>query len=79
MLRLMGLPKVARYPEATVTREDERLIIYFGGRFGGRDHEQTMSVPLRYVNVEDLEAAELILIAQLQQTDYRTGGALPNA
>src|ERR687894_321518 len=23
MLRLMGLPKVARYPEATVTREDE--------------------------------------------------------
>ena len=71
----MGLPKVARYPDATVTREDERLIICFGGR----DHEQTMSVPLRYVNVKDLEAAELILIAQLQQTDYRTGRALPNA
>jgi hypothetical protein len=50
MLRLMGLPKVARSPEATVTREDERLIIYFGGRFRCRDHEQTMSVPLKYVN-----------------------------
>ena len=79
MLRLMGLPKVARYPEATVTREDERLIIYFGGRFGGRDHEQTMSVPLKCVNAKDAETAELILLAQLQQTDYRTGGALPNA
>ena len=71
----MRLPKVACYPEATVTREDERLIIYFGGR----DHEQTMSVPLRYVNAKDLEAAELMLLAQLQQTDYRTGRALPNA
>ena len=45
MLRLMGLSKVARYPEATVTREDRHLIIYFGGR----DHEQTVSVPLKYV------------------------------
>ena len=73
MLRLMGLSKVARYPETTVTREDERLIIYFGGR----DHEQTMSVPLKYVNAKDLEAAELMLLAQLQQTGYRTGPALP--
>ena len=32
-----------------------------------------MSVPLKYVNAKDLEAAEMILIAQLQQTGYRTG------
>jgi hypothetical protein len=38
-----------------------------------------MSVPLKYANAKDLEAAELILIAQRQQTDYRTGRALPNA
>ena len=75
MLRLMGLSKVARYPEATVTREDRHLIIYFGGR----DHEQTVSVPLKYVNAKDLEAAELILLAQLQQIGYRTRRALPNA
>ena len=36
-----------------------------------------MSVPLRYVNAKDLEAAELMLLAQLQQTGYRTGPALP--
>ena len=75
MLRLMGLPKVARYPDATVTREDERLIICFGGR----DDEQTMSVPLKYLNAKDLEAAELILLAQLQQTGYRARRAPPNA
>jgi hypothetical protein len=38
-----------------------------------------MSVPLKSVNAKDLEAADLMLLAQLQQTDYRTGGALPNA
>ncbi len=79
MLRLMGLPKVARYPEATVTREDERLIIYFGGRFRCRDHEQTMSVPLKYVNAKDAETAELILLAQLHQTGYRTWRRPPYA
>ncbi len=75
MLRLMGLPKVARYPEATVTREDEHLIIYFGGR----DHEQTMSVPLKYVNAKDVETAELLLLAQLQQIGYRTRRGSPSA
>ncbi len=35
-----------------------------------------MSVPLKYVNAKDLEAAELMLLAQLQQTGYRTGRAL---
>src|SRR5215213_5156802 len=48
MLRLIGPPKVARSPEATVTREDERLIIYFGGRFRWprprADHERTPEV-----------------------------------
>jgi hypothetical protein len=35
-----------------------------------------MSVPLKYVNAKDLEAAELILLAQLQQTGYRARRAL---
>ena len=63
----MGLPSVARYPEATVTREDERLLILFGGRGA----EQTMSVPLKYVGAEDEETAELMLLAQLQRIGYR--------
>jgi hypothetical protein len=66
MLRLMGLPAVARYPEASVTREDERLVI----RFGGLADEQTISVPLRYVGGDE-EAAELRLLARLQQIGYR--------
>jgi hypothetical protein len=67
MMRLMGLPNVARYPEASVTREDGHLLI----RFGGLGYEQTMDVPLKYVNAEDEETAELMLLAQLQQVGYR--------
>jgi hypothetical protein len=66
MLRLMGLPRVERFPEATVTRDDEHLVI----RFGGLDEEQTMSVPLKYVGGDE-EAAELRLLAQLQHIGYR--------
>ncbi|MCA1716951.1 MAG: hypothetical protein LC781_08925 [Actinobacteria bacterium] len=66
MMRLMGLPRVERYPEATVTREDEHLVI----RFGGLEDEQTMSVPLKYVG-GDGEVAELRLLAQLQQIGYK--------
>ena len=66
MLRLMGLPHVARYPEATVARKDEHVEI----RFGGLDREQTMSVPLKYVG-GDGESAELRLLAQLQEIGYR--------
>ncbi len=67
MLRLMGLPSVARYPEASVVREEEYLII----RFGGLEDEQTMGIPLKYSGAEDGEAAELMLLAQLQRIGYR--------
>ncbi len=72
MLRLMGLPRVARYPEAIVTRRDEHLAI----RFGGLGREQTMSVPLRYVGGDE-EEAELRLLAQLQGLGYRVERGQP--
>ena len=75
MLRLMGLPNVARYPEAIVTCEDEHLLI----RFGGHGYEQSMGVPLKYMNAEDEETAELMLLAQLQQIGYRTSRGTPGA
>jgi hypothetical protein len=62
----MGLPNAARYPEATVTRDEESILIRFGGPAG----EQTMSVPLRYVG-GDAEAVELRLLARLQEIGYR--------
>ena len=61
----MGLPNVARYPEATVIRDDMSILILFGGPYG----EQKMSVPLQYVG-GDAEAAELRLLAQLQHIGY---------
>ncbi len=73
MLRLMGLPSVARYPEASVLREEEHLII----RFWGLEDEQTMGIPLKYTGVEDGEAAELMLLAQLQRIGYRVQRGSP--
>src|SRR5215211_6196579 len=68
MLRLMGLPRVERFPEATVIREDERILIHFGGL----SEEHWMSIPMKYVGAEDEEAAELRLLAQLQRIGYKT-------
>lgn len=66
MLRLMGLPHVARYPEATVRRDGEHVEI----RFGGLGPEQTMGVPLKYVGGDE-EEAELRLLAYLQEIGYK--------
>ena len=66
VLRLMGLPNVARFPEAAVTRGEDAITI----RFEGDGNEQTVSVPLRYVGGDE-ETAELRLLAQLQQNGYR--------
>jgi hypothetical protein len=73
VLRLVGLPSVARHPEASVVREGEYLII----RFGGIEDEQTISIPLKYTGSEDWEAAELMLLAQLQRIGYRVRRGSP--
>lgn len=65
-MRLMGLPNTDRYPEATVTRSADTIII----RFGGLGDEQKMSVPLKYVGGDE-EEAELMLLAQLREIGYR--------
>lgn len=64
-MRLTGLPSVARYPEAEVSRDAETITILFGGL----GQEQTLAVPLRYVGGDE-EAAELWLMARLQETGY---------
>ena len=63
----MGLPNIARYPEASV------LI-----RFSGPHGEQKMSVPLRYVG-GDAETAELRLLGQLQEIGYNVARESPDS
>ncbi len=64
-MRLTGLPNVARYPDAEVSRDEEAITI----RFNGLDREQTMTVPLKYVGGDE-ESAELWLMARLQEIGY---------
>ena len=65
-MRLTGLPNLARYPEAEVSRHEDTITI----RFGGFGQEQIMTVPLKYVGGDE-EAAELWLMARLQEVGYR--------
>jgi hypothetical protein len=66
VLRLMGLPHVARYPRAEVSRDQDRILICFGG--GGLERE--LEVPLRLLGQVDAEAAELRLLARLAELGY---------
>jgi hypothetical protein len=66
MLRLMGLPHVARFPKATVTcREDRFQILFHGG-----DHSRRVDVDFRYLGTDDLELTELRLLGHLQDLGY---------
>jgi hypothetical protein len=67
MLRLMGLPHVARFPRATVTRHRDCFELLFHGN----EHSRRVDVDLRYIDdADDLEATELRLLARLQELGY---------
>jgi hypothetical protein len=74
MLRLTGLPHVARFPKATVTRlEDCFQLLFHGG-----EHSRRVDVDLRYLaDEEDLEATELRLLARLQELGYEVERSSP--
>ncbi len=67
MLRLTGLPHVARFPKATVTlQEDGFQLLFHGGEYSRR-----VDVDLRYLeDTDDLEMTELRLLARLQELGY---------
>jgi hypothetical protein len=74
MLRLMGLPHVARFPRATVTRHRDRFELLFEGD----EDSRRVDVDLRYIDdSEDLEAEELRLLARLQELGYNVERGWP--
>jgi hypothetical protein len=67
MLRLTGLPALARCPEATVRRGAGRIEL----RFLGPGCDEGFDVDLALLGpAEDPEAAELRLLAQLEGMGY---------
>jgi hypothetical protein len=67
MLRLMGLPHVARFPKATVTRQEDCFQLLFHGG----ERSTRVDVDLQYLDdKDDLEATELRLLARLQELGY---------
>ncbi len=71
MLRLTGLPAVARCPDATVFRVEEGLAIVFSG---GEDTVR-IDVERRFLGDADLEEVELRLLARLVEMGYRAARA----
>jgi hypothetical protein len=67
MLRLMGLPSVARFPRARVTLRRDRFQLLFQGD----EDSRRIDVDLRFVDSDDLEAEELRLLARLQELGYQ--------
>ncbi len=67
MLRLTGLPAARRFPDATLLRHEDRFEL----RFDGMGETTTIEIPLFTLEGEDLEAAQLRLLAALQQRGYR--------
>jgi hypothetical protein len=67
MLRLTGLPNVARFPKATVTTQEDGFQLLFHGR----EYSRRVDVDLRYLgDADDLEMMELQLLARLQELGY---------
>jgi hypothetical protein len=67
MLRLMGLPHVARFPRATVTRHPDCFQLLFHGD----EDSRRVEVDLRYIDeADDLETVELRLLGRLQELGY---------
>jgi hypothetical protein len=66
MLRLMGLPPPGAFPDVAVERDAAGLVL----RFGGAGDERTVEVPLWTLEGQDPEAAQLSLLARLQELGY---------
>jgi hypothetical protein len=67
MLRLMGLPHVARFPKATVTLGEGGFEVLFHGD----EDSRRVDIDLRYLDeADDLEETELRLLARLQELGY---------
>ncbi|HEY8624417.1 MAG TPA: hypothetical protein VIL82_00285 [Solirubrobacteraceae bacterium] len=74
MLRLMGLPNVARFPRTTVQRREGRFELLFHGG----EHSTRIDVEFRYLGpLEDPETVELKLLARLQQLGYQVERRAP--
>jgi hypothetical protein len=72
----MGLPHVARFPKATVTREEDCFQLLFRGE----ENSRRVDIDLRYLDdADDLEATELRLLARLQELGYQVerGTSIP--
>jgi hypothetical protein len=70
VLRLTGLPAPSIYPRASVRRAEGRIEIVFTGDEGAT----RIDVDLRLLGAaaDDLEAAQLDLLAKLQAQGYET-------
>lgn len=63
----MGLPPASHFPDALLVQEEGRFEL----RFGGAGDTRTVQIPLWTLEGQDVEAAQLWLLAELRRRGYR--------
>lgn len=63
----MGLPPASRFPDAVLAPKAAGFEL----RFSGADETTTFEIPLWTLEGQDVEAAQLRLLAELRQRGYR--------
>ena len=71
---MTGLPPASRFPDAFLIQDDGRIEL----RFGGAGDTGTVEIPLWTLEGQDVEAAQLRLLAELRQLGYRVTLDLPS-
>jgi len=79
MIRLMGLPAVERAPQVRLERTADAVVLWFLA-VGDERPVHRVAVPRYTLDTrEDLETAELDLLAQLQRLGYDARRITPRA
>jgi hypothetical protein len=63
----MGLPPASHFPDAVLVKNEAGLEL----RFGGAGDTRTVDIPLWTLQGQDIEAAQLWLLADLGRRGYR--------
>ncbi len=70
MIRLMGLPSLARAPHVRLERTEEAVVLWFLGAEGAAPVQQIAVRRSLFGADEDLETIELDVLARLQRMGY---------
>jgi hypothetical protein len=77
VIRLMGLPSVARAPEVRLERSADSVVLWFLGADDERPVQRVVVPGYALADGEDPETVDLRVLAQLRRLGYDARGVAP--